>query len=304
MPPPTPYSAVPRLRVDRHGPDRHVERCRRRTGGRRRQEADGPAVDPSRRVLEVRDDPHRPHLGRARDRTAGEERAEHVGQTGLRLDPRGHGRRELPDGLEPFGLEHLGPSDRARRGDPAQVVAEQVDDHRVLGAILHRRRESLADRVVLLEPAAARRRALHRPRREQVAVQPEEELGRRRQDPEPAGVQVRAIARLVARSTDRDRGRARHPARSNATGTCGSPDRCRRPRCARGCARSPGRSCRGPRSGSTRRTAAPHRRAATASTVSWRCWNIANQANGRRANGSSGARARTASDGSIPGAAS
>ena len=37
------------------------------------------------------------------------------------------------------GSNTSGPSDRARRGDPPQIVAEQVDDHRVLGAILHRR---------------------------------------------------------------------------------------------------------------------------------------------------------------------
>ena len=126
---------------------------------------------------------------------------------------RRHGRRELPDGLEALRLEHLGPPDRAGLRDPTEVVAEQVDDHRVLGAVLHGGGEPLADRVVLREPATPRRRALHRARGERVAVQTEEQLRRGARGSGSARRSGRRRARLVARSRGRGRGRARRPAR-------------------------------------------------------------------------------------------
>ena len=104
-----------------------------------------------------------------------------------------HRGRQLPHGLEALRLEHLGPSNRARTRDAAEVVAQQVDDHRVLGTVLHRGRETFPRGVVLREPAAARRGALHRARGQPVAVQPEEQLRRGRQDAVSPGVQVRGV---------------------------------------------------------------------------------------------------------------
>jgi len=54
--------------------------------------------------------------------------------------------------------------------DPAEIIAEQVDDHRVLRAILHRGGEAFADLLVLREPPASGRGALHRTRSEPIAV--------------------------------------------------------------------------------------------------------------------------------------
>ena len=72
MPPPTPYSRRPRLGIDHHRADRHVEprrrRARTRPGARK---PTAPQYTPARRVLELGDDLHRAHLGRARDRADG-----------------------------------------------------------------------------------------------------------------------------------------------------------------------------------------------------------------------------------------
>ena len=157
--------------------------------------------------------------------------------------------------------------------------------------------------VVLREPATARRGALHRSRGQPVAVQPEEQLRRGGQDAVAARRSGTRRVRRAARSRGRGRARARRPRRSSAAGACGSPGTCRPRRCARGSPRSPGRSGRGRRSAPTRRTAGTSSRG-EGSTVSCRCWNIANQASGSRENGSSGGRGRTTSDGSSPGAAS
>ncbi len=51
-----------------------------------------------------------------------------------------------------------------------------------------------ADVLVLGRPPAARRGALHRPRREAIAVDPEEQLGRGREDAVPTGVQVGGVS--------------------------------------------------------------------------------------------------------------
>ncbi len=80
MPPPTPYSAIPLSASTTTVLIATLNDALGCPGGRRRQEADGAAVDASRGVLEVGDDPHRPDLGRARDGSAGEERTEDVGQ--------------------------------------------------------------------------------------------------------------------------------------------------------------------------------------------------------------------------------
>ena len=158
--------------------------------------------------------------------------------------------------------------------------------------------------VVLREPAAARRRALHRPCREEVAVQPEEELGRRGQDPVTArrsgtrrcGASLR-VAQVAVETALVALHRRTQPERVvHLIGVAGRD-------VLADASRSPGRSGRDRRSAPTRRTAGPHRRAATADGL---LALLEHREPGQRqpANGSSGARARTTSDGSSPGAAS
>ena len=102
-------------------------------------------------------------------------------------------RRELPHGFVSLQVEHVAPRDRARSRHPAQVVAQQVDDHGVLRAVLHRTAEALGHLEVLGGPAPTRRGAFHRTGRQRVAVDPEEQFRRRRQHPVAAQVEVAGV---------------------------------------------------------------------------------------------------------------
>ena len=183
------------------------------------------------------------HLGRAGDRTAREQRPEDS-----RAGRRRRGARPRPS-RSAARRSRTARRRRRRttprepgRGDAPEVVAEQVDDHRVLGPVLHRAQQG--SRI-------ASSSASHRPRgavpfigrvRDRVAVDPEEQLGRGRQDAEAAGVQVGGVGaalRVAQVAVEAARVAAR-PSRGAAA--CGSPGRCRRRRCARGSRRSRRRS--------------------------------------------------------------
>ncbi len=190
MPPPTPYSAV-REAVSRVTVRiATLNRASGWPGSLRCEVADRAAVDPSRRVLELADDLHRAYLGRAGDRAAREQPAEHARQAHVGFELRRHGRRELPDGLESLGLEDVGPGDRAGPADPAEVVAEEVHDHRVLRAVLRRGEETLRDGAIFVGPPAARCSPLHRLGDDRAVAELEEELRRGREHSIPAEVEI------------------------------------------------------------------------------------------------------------------
>ena len=173
--------------------DRDVEPSAgsRRAGGR--QVADRSAVRASGGVLEVGDQLHRPDLGCARHAPAREQRAEDVPE-GAPLPELGRdGRGQLPHRLEPLRLEHLAPPNRPDARHPSEIVPQQIHDHRVLGALLDRTAQPRADRLVLREPATARRGALHRLGRDRAPVDPEEQLRGGREDAVPAEVEVRRV---------------------------------------------------------------------------------------------------------------
>ena len=71
-----------------------------------------------------------------------------------------HGRDQMMDGGVALEREQLGHAHGAGRADARQIVAHQVDDHQVLGAILGALGQRLAERRVVLGADAARPRAL------------------------------------------------------------------------------------------------------------------------------------------------
>ena len=126
-------------------------------------------VRPAPHRLQLLEQLHRPDLRRARDRAARERGREQVERVATRRQPAGHRRDEVLDGgrpLEPAEARH---ADGARRADPAEVVAEDVDDHHVLGAVLLAREQLAGERAVLVAGPAARPGALDRVGRD-VAV--------------------------------------------------------------------------------------------------------------------------------------
>ena len=98
--------------------------------------ADRAAVGAALDRLQLVDDLHRPHLGRAGERAGGQRRAQHV----HRPDPLAQRARDLADDVQDVrvGLDHhqLVDADRAVLADPAEVVAAEVDQHHVLGPLL------------------------------------------------------------------------------------------------------------------------------------------------------------------------
>src|SRR5207249_2833124 len=92
-------------------------------------------VRPAPNRLEALEDLHRTELRGAADRAAGERGREQVEWIAPEREAAGHGRDEVLDGGGPLESAQAGHADGARRAHAAQVVAEDVDDHRVLGPI-------------------------------------------------------------------------------------------------------------------------------------------------------------------------
>ena len=171
-------------------------------------QADGAGVDAARLGLEGGDDLHGADLRGAGHRPAREERPHEIDDADrgrgrqLRLDRRG----QLPHGRIALRREQRRHAHRPGRGQPAEIVAQQVDDHHVLGARLLALHQRVTPRAILFEPASARAGALHRPRLEPMAAPLDEQLRRRAQDDEVADVEPRAVAGLVRRAQRVDPG--------------------------------------------------------------------------------------------------
>ena len=96
----------------------------------------GAAVPAPRGGLEVGDHRHRPDPGCPGHRAAGEQGGQHVDQAEAGAEPSGDGGDQLPQRGQLHQLEQCRHRHRPGEADPAQVIAEQVDDHEVLGALL------------------------------------------------------------------------------------------------------------------------------------------------------------------------
>ena len=121
-----------------------------------------PGVHAPRRLLDLLDDLHRAPLGRPGHRAGREERPQRPDRRDVLAEPAADGRDELVHrlvGLDVHQHRHL---DRADLADHPDVVAEEVDDHQVLGAVLGVAGEPDPQRLVLLVGGAAGRGALDR----------------------------------------------------------------------------------------------------------------------------------------------
>ena len=70
----------------------------------------------------------------------GNDAREQVERVAARREPAGDGRDEVLDRRGPLEPAEARDADGARDADPAEVVAQDVDDHHVLGPVLGRRR--------------------------------------------------------------------------------------------------------------------------------------------------------------------
>ncbi len=149
----------------------------------RREMADGAAIDAARGFLQRLDDLHGADLGRAGDGAAGKQPLEDRGDVRAGLQLRRHGRDHGVQRRIGFDGEEIADRDAADLGNAAKIVAQQIDDHQILGAILDAVRQPVARGFVRLRIGAARRCALHRFGGEAaLGRNVEEQLGRERED--------------------------------------------------------------------------------------------------------------------------
>ena len=112
--------------------------------------------------LELLEDLHRADLRRAGDRPAREGGGQQVERVAPGREPAGDRRDEVLDRGGPLEAAEPRDADAPRAADAAEVVAQHVDDHHVLGAVLGAREQLAGQRPVLVAVAAARPRALDR----------------------------------------------------------------------------------------------------------------------------------------------
>src|SRR5262249_18888963 len=151
--------------------------------------------------LQLRDDLHRPHLRRAGDGAAGERTGEQVERPHARAQPAAHLRDEVVNVAEGFHLAHLRHANGTVLAYLPDVVAEQIDDHHVLGPVLRAVRQIADERGIFFRRTSARSRTLDRPRFYlAVRVHTQEAFRRRAQDLKVAEVEVSRERRRVERA--------------------------------------------------------------------------------------------------------
>ena len=139
-------------------------------------------IGAARLGLELAQGLDRGDLGRPGDRPAREDRRQNVDRVEAIAEPRGDPADHLVERREALDREQLGHLDAARLRDPREVVAHQVDDHQILGALLgvcgqRRRFGGIGGGL-----GPSRRGALHRLGLDHALADGEELLGRQRQD--------------------------------------------------------------------------------------------------------------------------
>ena len=142
--------------------------------------ADRPCVDTTRGRLERISDGHCAQLRRAGYRTAGKEVLDDPCKAGslrqLALDGRGH----LMDRLVPLDRAEFGHPHASRVRNSGQVVAHQIDNHRVLGTLLRVSCQVSCDAPILRDVDTSPRGALHRPGTQHLPLSLKEQLRRQR----------------------------------------------------------------------------------------------------------------------------
>ena len=164
------------LVADLERPDRHVQL----EPGHRARVAERAGVRLAAAGLELGDHAHRLDLRRAGHRAGREAGAQQVGVAGVGPKRARHGRDQVPHARRGPRLGERRHADRAVLAHAPEVVAHQVHDHHVLGAVLRRCGEGGA--VVLGARALAaggehpRRRALDRLAHDLAAAAAQEQL--------------------------------------------------------------------------------------------------------------------------------
>ena len=139
--------------------------------------ADRAAVAAALDRLELVDDLHRADLGRARQRARRQHRAQRVERADVRTQATDHRRDDVHHVAVVLDGHELLDLDAAVLAHPAEVVAAEVDQHHVLGALLRVGEQLLGHPQVLLDVGAARPGTGDRPGRDVPARDRDQRLG-------------------------------------------------------------------------------------------------------------------------------
>ncbi len=204
---------------DLQGANGHAEhRQRPLPSVARVNEAQRTGIKPARPALQRADDLHAFALGRARHRAAGKQRGKNLRPApwpAALVEHGLHAGGHLPHSGIALDAEALGHAHRTRHGQPPQIVAQQVEDHQVLGAVLGIGSQRQRGLRVGFCVGAARSGALHRPCAQRGPVTREKQFGRKTEHPAPAEFGQAGITRglrLPQRGIQRQRMAERLPA--------------------------------------------------------------------------------------------
>src|SRR5919204_653579 len=162
--------------------------------------ADGARIWTAAVGFELGDDLHRANLWRARDGAGWEAGAQQVEGRDVVAEGAGDLGNEMRDVREALGLDEAFDAHGARRADAREIVAPEVDEHHMLGAVLLRREQALSvagagggragDRVQARAASLQLDQRLRRGADEREAVELEQEEVRRRVDPAERPVEL------------------------------------------------------------------------------------------------------------------
>ena len=133
-------------------------------------------------AFERRDDLHAAHLRAPGDRAARKQRAQRVHRRAIGAQPAAHVGDDVMHVRIGLGDHVFVHRHAARLADAAEIVALEVDQHDVFGALLRMRHEFGGIAPILLGDAVARARAGDGPRRDLAARDAQQPFGRRRKD--------------------------------------------------------------------------------------------------------------------------
>ena len=152
--------------------------------------ADTAGIRSARLILELVDDLHGAHLGRARHRTgrkAGHQRIDGVEVGGEGAFDIGHDVDHL---AVIFEKEAVGDAHAAHFGNPADIVAAKIEQHQMLGALLGIGQQLIGERLILFGRCPAWPCAGNRPDGDLAVANPDQNLGARSDHGEAAEIQI------------------------------------------------------------------------------------------------------------------
>ena len=129
--------------------------------------ADGAAIGAARAAFQLPQNFHRPDLGSAGDRAAGKQRLHNRGDVGIRAQPRRDGGHHGVQGRVGLDGEQIFHAYAANLRDAAHIVANEIHDHQIFGAVLCRSRQRGAAQNII---ALARCGAFHGARTNMAAL--------------------------------------------------------------------------------------------------------------------------------------